>query len=159
MDPGKKKWLTRLIKNISGNLINNPQELQLIQSFNETKDVLTSNLLHATGLVFGHTDQHLFCTFAEEKGWSLSDHIKVGIAESLLAISLNHKKSTKDTVAKDIEDSIELIFSFYQEYTPSKLKKSLLDFSKEKSVVEKLERTINHRLSNSSMLQRKFWST
>lgn len=158
MDPSKKKWLIRLSENIADNFKNNPQTLKVLDSFDQDDGMLTSNLLNATGLIFGHTDQHLFCDF-DEVGWSISDHIKIGITECLIAIFLKHKSVSKKTVNTDIEKALESIYQFYEIYSPSKLKNSIFDFGigKGKTLEDKLEEIINNRLSNSSILQKKFW--
>ncbi|MBK8806183.1 MAG: hypothetical protein IPO21_05890 [Bacteroidales bacterium] len=157
MDPAKKNWLNRLVEKLEQGFEHNGNKFLMLYAFKGQPTVFVNNLLHASGLQFGYTDQHLFCDFKEDKLWSIADHIKVALTECLISIYLHHKQSTKETIKQDINDAIVSLYDFYKIYSPTKLKKNKSFFGVDRSPFELVEYAIKVRISDSNMFQNKYW--
>jgi hypothetical protein len=122
--------------------------------------------IHSSGLFYGYATHHLLSNFKSEKTWSHADHYKVSMTEGLFAAYFfAHKEKIikKENIPGLIQEAQEKIYEFYVLYTIEegyfKKRKSFLLFHthNKHNIFEKLEKIIDYRINNFSMLTKGFW--
>ncbi len=166
MDPSGHKWLFSLISNMHQNMAARLLIIKkLIYKFGSIDDFFHF-YIHSSGLFYGHATHHLLSDFNSEKTWSHADHYKVSITEGLFAAYFfvhKEKLVKKENISDLILEAQEKIYDFYilyaieEGYFKKRKPFFLFNTHNKHSILEKLEKIIDYRINNLSMLTRGFW--
>lgn len=166
MDPAQKKWLRNLIEHISSYGFDQSDQAQLLYRKISCRALLSS-LLHSTGLIFGYPVDPVFREHPLSMEWDDADKAKVFYTEVLLACYLHFHKAetavpqTAEDMSTLLTAAVESIAAFYSHYKPTKERNHLVEipwiFKSDRSLVSKVEQTINIRLRPAKNLNPKYW--
>jgi len=165
MDPSEKKWFTVLLKNVHERFDEKSSIVLKLFSKYKTQEEFIHFYIHSSGLFYGYVSRHLLCKFESTKSWSYADHYKVSLTEGLFLAYLynqKHRLIDKHRVPELINEAMQKIYEFYIVYTidESYFKKKKTFFSrleKQNDVDNTLEKLLDHRVNNPSMLTKGFW--
>lgn len=165
MDLASNKWLNGLVSKFKKDYKERFEELCHLYSFDSNNSDFVYKMLHITGLLFGHPTRPLFSVHPEFEEWPNDEKTKYILAETLYHTYLfNHRSELQLGEPQDIDalfnEATHHIFEFYSKYAPQEgIDFNVFDiFTKKDSDYYKLEKTIDKRISYSSVIQKKFWS-
>lgn len=162
MDPSDKKWLLVCNKNISKQLPTLHASLCEEFSRHATIDDFIHFYLHSSGLIYGYATKQVLTDFSNTYAWAYSDLYKISLTEGFYLIYLYQHKDRFAQVSEMqtlIDEANKALFEFYILYTITdsffvKHKNLLTKANKNFITVEKI---IDFRVNNPSMLKKGFW--
>lgn len=165
MDPSSKNWFSVFQDEFQTSLEFNSLRFVNYLKHGVTERNFSHLYLHTSGLFYGHITGHEFCSYSNSDLWSETDHFKIAIVEGLyLAYFITQKKRfsrhpENGFYRKMIAECEQKIFDFYVLFSmhDSQSKKYRSFISKNKSTAETIEKIIDCRVSNPSLLNVEFW--
>lgn len=166
MDLASKHWLRRFEKEFVPYCREHRKTLNTLYSHDEYLEHFVYKILHVSGLLFGHPVKPLFYNHPEFHEWPNSEKMKYIFVESLYHV---YFYTRRDELMRDGDvdfyalffDATESITDFYshfaRQHTSSTFNFPTL-FHTHAESDRKLEKIINERHSNASIMQKKFWT-
>lgn len=162
MDPSDKKWLKVYIGELKQKIHLNVQNLNgILLRYNSVYNFVHF-YIHTSGLFYGYVSKQLLTDFKNSNTWNYADKYKIAYVEGFFITFLfknKHKIKTEKQLQSLIEDASDKIYDFFLLLSISdsffKKNKNLLATNNEDYIT--LEKIIDNRIDNTSMLKKGFW--
>jgi hypothetical protein len=162
MDPSDKKWLKTYISEL---ILKLPLKQQLILDEFANHDSINNYIhfyIHSTGLFYGYVSKQYITDFKSYQSWGYADRFKISLTEGFFLIYFyKHKERFQNINELEslIKEAAGKLFEFYMLFS---IKDSFFVKNRELLTTsykdyKPLEKIIDSRINNPSMLKKGFW--